>query len=45
MEAWRVRRRDWYYRWEPWERAVILAYLREKRTLEAAVREYELEKK
>ena len=45
MEAWNgVRPKDWYYKWERWERLCVLAYLYEKRNLEAAVREYELDK-
>ena len=45
MEAWGgIRPKIWYYVWEPWERATILAYLREKQKLNAAVREYELDK-
>ena len=45
MEAWGgVRPYDWYYKWDKWERLLVLAYLYEKRNLEAAIHEHEVDK-
>ena len=44
MQEWGgVRPRDWYYVWEPWERIAVLAFLREKHKLDAAMYEYQIE--
>jgi len=46
MDEWGgVRPKDWYYKWERWERLLVLAYLYEKHNLAAAIHEHEAEKR